>query len=284
MGRGPLVVLGSLVLMAAAAPWLAHVDPAMVRLERILEPPGSRAWMGTDALGRDLLARCLYGARVSLLVAAVATVASLALGTLVGAGAALRGGRTDEVALRVIDFLSGLPFLFLAIALVALLDDAPWLPWDAGRLGLFLALMAGLFWMPTARLVRSETLSLRESAFVAAARAQGTHGPRLLVGHILPHLLPTITAAAVLTAPRALVFEATLSFLGLGVEPPDVSWGLLAAEGVETLNPVHVPWWLVAGPGALLVITLLALQAAGTAVQKRAGVSAGTGRETGGYA
>ena len=282
--RGPVVVLGTLVLVAVAAPWLANADPAAVRLDRILQPPGAGAWMGTDALGRDLLARCLYGARISLLVAAVATAASLALGTVVGAGAALKGGRTDEVALRVIDFLSGLPFLFLAIALVALLDNASWLPWQMGRLGLFLALMAGLFWMPTARLVRAETLTLRESAFVAAARAQGVHGPRLLVGHILPHLLPTITAAAVLTAPRALVFEATLSFLGLGIEPPDVSWGLLAAEGIETLNPVHVPWWLVTGPGALLVITLLALQAAGAAVQERADARTGSGIRTGGYA
>ncbi len=234
-------------LAALLAPLLAPQRYDEVNLPAALSPPGASHWLGTDALGRDLLSRLLYGARVSLAVGLAATLVSLLIGVSYGAIAGYVGGRTDNLMMRLVDILYGLPFMFLVILIVMV----------AGRslLNLFIALGA-VQWLTTARIVRAQVMSLKEQEFVEAARALGAGPLRLIFRHIVPNLLGVVIVYATLNVPAVMLQEAFLSFLGLGVEQPMPSWGTLIAEGARSME---VCPWLMVFPGIAFSLTLLSL-------------------------
>jgi len=265
-----LVLLG---LAALLAPRLGLADPAGVHLDRALQPP---AWteapvLGTDRLGRDLLARTLFGARISLLVGLAGTFLALLVGIPYGAVAGFFGGRTDRLMMRVADFLNGLPLVVVVLFLLSVLLEyrAELAAVGIGRLEVFFFAVGLLFWIPTARVARAEALRLRKTGYLEAARALGAGPARLLSRHVLPNMLPTVLVMLTLTIPRVVLMEAFLSFLGLGVEPPAVSWGLLAADGLAALNPLVGSWWLLLFPSLALTGTLLALNLVGDGLRDR---------------
>jgi len=247
--RSAAATLVLVVLVAALGPFLSR-DPDEQDLERKLEGPSRDRLLGTDATGRDLLARTLAGARVSLAVGLAATAVSVAVGVAVGAVAGYAGGRAERLLMGVVDVLQGLPYVVFVIVLVVAVGR--------GMLNLFLAIGA-VSWLTTARIVRAEVKALRSREFVEAARALGAGPLRILARHIVPNVLGPVIVYAALTVPMAMRQEAFLSFLGLGVEPPQASLGTLLAEGIESLTPLRADWWLIAFPGVLLATTILAL-------------------------
>jgi len=218
---------------------------------RHLAPPGPDAWLGRDSLGRDYLARVLVGGRTSLLVGLVATAASVTIGVLYGMVAGYYGGWVDEAMMRLVDFLYGLPYMFIVILIMLLFSETA----RGEPLPVFIAL--GLVqWLTMARIVRGETRALREREFVLAARSIGAGDFRILLRHVLPNLVGVIIVYATLTVPAVIILESFLSFLGLGL---DLSWGQLVSEGVDVVNPIQSYWWLLAAPSALLAATLFSL-------------------------
>jgi len=242
-----LAIVGACLLLPALLALDAHATAPVLRHT----PPSPGHWLGTDALGRDLLARVLVGGRTSLAVGLAATLASVLIGVVWGGAAGLLGGAADEALMRIVDFLYGVPYMFLVILVMLLFADTA----RGEALPVFVAL--GLVqWLTMARIVRGQVLALRGSDFVLAARAVGASGPRILFRHLLPNCLGPIVVYATLTVPSVIILESYLSFLGLGVE---LSWGQLVAEGVAVVNPIQSRWWLLAFPSAFLGATLLAL-------------------------
>ena len=245
---GTVVIL--LVLAAALlAPVLAPYDPARVPADlaaRSLRSPGREHWLGTDLLGRDLLSRILYGARVSLLVGFAVALLTAALGATVGLLAGFYAGTIDVVFMRVTDAVMAFPTLVLAIAAVAVLDRP-------GLLAIILVLTV-VQWTTVARLVRGQALALREREFVSAAYALGGRDLRILGQHLLPNCLAPLLVSTTFGVASNILAEAGLSFLGLGVQPPAVSWGSLLAEGAVYLT---VKPWLVIFPGLAITLTVL---------------------------
>lgn len=201
-------------------------------------------WWGTDESGRDLLVRCLVGGRVSLMVGLLATLASVAIGIAWGATAGFIGGRVDAFMMRAVDMMYAIPYLLIAILLVTLLGREFYL--------VVLAITA-FSWMDMARVVRGQTLSLRATEFVEAARAIGVSTPRIIFAHIVPNLLGIVVIYTTVTVPSVILTESVLSFLGLGIQEPMTSWGVLIEDGTKVME--SAPWMLLF-PGALLSITL----------------------------
>jgi len=240
-------------------------------LDRARTPPEPAAalrgdWRflcGADDLGRSLLARTLYGGAISLSLGVLAAGIAVVLGTAYGAIAGYVGGRVDEVMMRVVDILYALPYMLLVmlltVSLGAWMERAPLIGAEWARFVVLALAIGGVSWLTMARVVRGEVLSLRERPFVEAARALGSPTRRILTLHILPNLTGPIIVFATLTAPQAILQESFLSFLGVGVQPPQATWGSLAADGVRVLNPIQLDWWLVVFPCAALGVTLLAL-------------------------
>lgn len=253
--REPYATAGVLVLAALGAacvlgPLLPGMSARVTELAAQFEPPSAHHWLGTDRQGRDLLARILAGGRLSLLIGLVGAAVSVLVGGGYGAAAGLAGGRADRGMMRLVDLLYGLPYMVIVI----------WLTVYLGRNVVVLFLALGFVeWLTPARIARGEAARLKEREFVKASRALGATPSGIFLRHLVPNLLPVLAAYLALTVPRVILFEAFLSFLGLGVEPPAVSWGLLAADGVESLTAVRVHWWLVAFPAIALGATLLSL-------------------------
>lgn len=218
--------------------------------------------LGTDAKGRDLLSRLLWGSRTSLFVAIAAVLTSLAIGVVYGALAGLAGGTLDRLMMRVVDGLYALPFTFLVIFVLGLVGAAHSVAGLSRETVFFLAIGA-LYWLSMARVVRGQVLSLKQAEFVEAARAQGAGTAWILAVHVVPNVLSIVIVVLTLSIPSVVLSEAFLSFLGLGVEPPKVSWGLLAVEALESASPLGVYWWLILFPSLALASVLLALTVLG---------------------
>jgi oligopeptide transport system permease protein len=231
---------------AALAPWLPGMpDPTLTHLSLGATTPSLAHVFGTDELGRDLFARVVYGGRISLLIGLVATLVSLVIGVTWGAVSGYRGGRVDDVMMRVVDILYSLPYIFLVILLLVFFSRS--------ILMLFVAL--GLVqWLTMARIVRGQVLSLKQQNFVEAARALGARDRAIVFRHLVPNTLGPVIVYTTLTVPAVILQEAFLSFLGLGVQPPAASWGTLVADGARVMALFP---WMVFFPGLALSLTLL---------------------------
>ncbi len=218
---------------------------------------------GTDELGRDVLARIFWGARVSLLVGVLAALVSLIIGVSYGAIAGYAGGMIDAAMMRFVDVLYSIPFIFVVINLIMLLRDeyykAAMARWGLNEITLFYIVIGALFWLTMSRVVRGQVISLKHEQFVDAARTIGAGSGRIVFRHIVPNVLGVVIVYLTLTIPSVMLFEAFLSFLGFGVQPPNVSWGLLVNDGIKVITPIGIHWWLVLFPGLALALTLFAL-------------------------
>ncbi|KAA5968065.1 MULTISPECIES: ABC transporter permease [Pantoea] len=250
-----LVVI--LIAMALLAPWLAPFDPNVQTINQRLLPPSALHWFGTDGFGRDLLSRVIYGARPTLLLVSLILVLTIPVGLLIGITAGYVGGWTERVLMRITDIFLSLPNLVIALALVAMLGP--------GLMNGALAL-ALTSWPPFARQARAETLALRRSDYLAAARMQGITGLRLMFGHILPLCLPTAVVRAALSLGGIILSAAGLGFLGMGVQPPTAEWGSMVAEGSKV---IFDQWWVAAAPGAAILFASLAFNLTGDGLRDR---------------
>ena len=255
--RAAGLFVGLLVVAAVAAPYLAPHDPERGSLRARLTAPtlsasDGRAYvLGTDQLGRDVLSRMMFGTRVSLTIGFAAVLVGGAVGGALGLVAGFRGGLLDEAVMTVADAQLAFPFVLLAIGIIAVLG--PSFP--------NLIIVVGLSgWVTYARVLRSQVLALRQRDFVQAILALGGSVPRILLRHILPNVASTFMVLATLELARAIVLEATLSFLGLGIQPPTPSWGGMIHEGREFLDSA---WWISVFPGILLMLTSLVVSRAG---------------------
>ncbi len=250
VGRQPLLCLGLLLvggvtLAAVFAPLISPHSPSAMDLDAILAPPSATHWLGTDGLGRDIFTRLLYGGRVSLWVGFVAVGISVSIGATLGLIAGYFRGLVDECIMRLVDIMLCFPSFFLILAVIAFLEP---------NLFNIMVVIGLTSWMGVARLVRAEALTLRERDYVAAARLSGASLGRILFIHILPNALPPILVSATLGVAGAILVESSLSFLGLGVQPPTPSWGNMLLEGKESLE---ISPWLSVFPGLAILFTVL---------------------------
>jgi len=256
--RIALVVLLLVALAAILAPVLAPYDPtAQLDIERLQsQPPSALHPFGTDPYSRDVLSRLLYGSRVSLAVGLSSALLAMSFGITVGIVAGYLGGVVDAVLMRVVDAAISVPRLLVLIMVASL--------W--GRLGIvpMTLLMAGTGWFAVSRLVRAETIALREREFVLAARALGTSVPRLLVRHVLPNVLAPALVAAALSIANVILLEAAMSYLGIGIRPPAASWGTIIEDGSERVAEL---WWLTVFPGLAILVTVFACNALADALR-----------------
>ena len=239
-------VVGFLFILSSLAPFITPYDPSHLDAWHVLLPPSARHWFGTDELGRDVLTRVIYGARVSLKVGFVAVGIAVLIGTAVGLVAGFYGGWLDSLLMRLVDIMLCFPTFFLILAVIAMLEPSIW----------YIMIIIGLTgWMGVARLVRAEVLTLREREFVLAARGLGASDLRIIVHHILPNALSPVLVTATLGVAGAILTESALSFLGIGVQPPTPSWGNILTAGKDY---IEFAWWLSLFPGLAILITVLA--------------------------
>tara|TARA_B100000809_G_scaffold205072_1_gene206672 strand:+ start:7567 stop:8778 length:1212 start_codon:yes stop_codon:yes gene_type:complete len=218
---------------------------------------------GTDNLGRDVFSRLFWGARVSLIVGIVATFVSLLIGVSYGATAGYVGGGVDRIMMRIVDVFYSVPFIFVVIFLITILDE-PSIKGNLEQIGIdritiFYFLIGAIYWLTMARVVRGQIISLKNEQFVEAARTIGASRVRIIFRHLVPNVMGIVIVYLTLTIPAVMRFEAFLSFLGIGVAPPDVSWGLLVNEGLQDITPIKIYWWSVTFSGLALAMTLFAL-------------------------
>ncbi|MDD3296359.1 MAG: ABC transporter permease [Candidatus Omnitrophica bacterium] len=241
--------------VALFAPWFAPHDPVSIDVDHILEPPSAGHPLGTDELGRDVLSRIIWGARISLAVGFVAVGISALIGILLGAISGYYGGWFDTVIMRFVDVMLCIPTFFLILAAIAFLEPNIWI---------IMAVIGLTSWMGVARLVRAEFLSLKEREFILAARCVGASNFRIIFRHILPNALSPVLVSVVLGVAGAILVESALSFLGIGIQPPTASWGNILASGKDN---IEIAWWLSVFPGVAILVTVLAYNLLGEGIR-----------------
>jgi oligopeptide transport system permease protein len=262
------VTLVAIVLLCFLGPLFAQ-SYRETDLANAFAPPGAAHWFGTDNLGRDLFGRVLFGGRISFMVGLIASSVALTIGVAYGAISGWVGGRLDAVMMRIVDIIYALPFTIFVILLMVFLKDPmqqfdAWLTgiswfaaWQgAGKIFLMFAAIGAVEWLTMARIVRGQVLGLKKMEYVEAARALGFGPARILFRHVLPNALGPIVVYATLTIPAVMMLEAFLSFLGLGVDAPMTSWGVLIQDGADKVEEY---WWLLVFPGGIFSLTLFSL-------------------------
>lgn len=254
MKKNKLILIGTsilitLIIVSFIGPLFIKQDISSVDLYNISSPPSGEHLLGTDDLGRDVLARLLYGGRVSLLVGVFATILQVMIGTILGVIAGYFGGAIDAIIMRIVDIVMCFPFFIVAIALAAIVGPS---------VVNLIIIIAILSWTDIARIVRAEVLSIKERDFIMASKAIGFNNLDIILKHIIPNVLSSILVATTLSMATAILMEASLSFLGMGVKPPMPSWGnmLTAAQNMRTLSS---EWWLWIPPGFMIIISVLAI-------------------------
>jgi peptide/nickel transport system permease protein len=245
LAKAGFIIIFIVFFLAMLAPWVSPYDPDYINVKAILLAPSAQHWMGTDGLGRDVLSRMLHGGRISLLVGLVAVGISTAIGIVLGAVAGYYRGWIDTIIMRLVDIMLSIPSFFLILAVIAFLTPSI----------INIMIVIGLTsWMGVTRLVRAEFLSLSNREFVQASRALGAKDVRLIFTHLLPNSLTPIIVSSVLGIASAVLMESGLSFLGLGVQAPQASWGNILTDGKEY---IQFAWWLSLYPGMAILITVL---------------------------
>jgi len=236
-----------IIFLALITPFIAPYDYAYQNLELGPSPPSPEHWLGTDTLGRDLLTRMMYGSRVSLMVGFLATIVALTIGVTWGTVAGFAGGKTDTIMMRIVDVLYGIPFIIFVILLMVI--------FGRNLILLFMAIGA-VEWLTMARIVRSQVMSLSKQEFILAAEAMGVSKASIIYKHLIPNTIGPVIVYATLTVPQIMLLEAFLSFLGLGVQAPLSSWGLLIRDGAVSMEEY---WWLLIFPSLAFSLTLFSL-------------------------
>ena len=242
-----LIYISLLVVVAIITPFIAPYDYAYQDLALGASAPSSDHLLGTDTLGRDLLTRMMYGSRISLMVGFLATSVALVIGVIWGTVAGFSGGKTDAVMMRIVDTLYGIPFIILIILLMVI--------FGRNLILLFLAIGA-VEWLTMARIVRSQVLNLSKQEFILSAEAMGVSKLSIIFRHLIPNAMGPVIVYATLTVPQIMLLESFLSFLGLGVQPPLSSWGLLIRDGAVSMEEY---WWLLIFPSLAFSLTLFSL-------------------------
>jgi len=255
MAMTGLIVVLLLFAVSLMAPFLTPYDPSAINAWDVLQAPSWKHWFGTDELGRDVLTRVLFGARISLKVGFVAVGIAVLLGTLVGLVAGYYGGWVDSLLMRCVDIMLCFPSFFLILAVIAFLNPSIWI---------IMAVIGLTGWMGVARLVRAEVLAIREMDYIMAARCIGCSDLRIILRHILPNALSPVLVAATLGVAGAILTESALSFLGIGVQPPTPSWGNILTSGKDY---IEFAWWLSLFPGKAILITVLAYNLLGEGIR-----------------
>ena len=251
---GGSVVLALLVI-SLLAPIMSPYDPSAINAWKVLSAPSLQHWFGTDELGRDVLSRILYGSRVSLKVGFVAVGIAVSIGTVVGLVSGYYSGLVDATLMRLVDVMLCFPAFFLILAIITFLEPSIW----------YIMMVIGLTgWMGVARLVRAETLSIREMDYVLAARCIGCSNARIIFRHILPNAISPVLVSATLGIAGAILTESALSFLGIGVQPPTPSWGNILTSGKDY---IEFAWWLSLFPGLAILVTVLAYNLLGEGIR-----------------
>ena len=250
-----VVFLSVVILLSLLAP-LLPLDPETTDLDSMSAPPSLEHWFGTDQIGRDYFARVVYGGRISLLVGALAMVTATAIGALIGVVAGFAHPRVDNLLMRLVDFLSSIPSLILIIVASVFLKPG---------LSTIIIVIGGLLWMTTARLVRAETLSVKERAYVSYSGYIGEQPVAIVIRHILPEVLPTILVAATANLSNAMMTEASLSFLGVGIQQPMASWGSLLQTAQGSLQQLP---HLALIPGLLIMGTVFSVNSLGNSLRR----------------
>ncbi|MBI3109139.1 MAG: ABC transporter permease [Candidatus Rokubacteria bacterium] len=249
------IVVGILVVLAVMAPLLAPWDPHKPDTRRILAGPSASHWLGTDQLGRDVLARVLYGARISLAVGFISVGIAAVIGIILGSLAGYHGGLADAVIMRVVDLMLVFPRFFLLLAVLAFLQPSIWT---------IMAVIGVTGWMGVARLVRAEFLTLKEREFVIWSESVGASASRVIFRHILPNAMAPVLVAMTLGIPAAILTESGLSFLGLGVQPPYATWGNILNDGKDS---IEIAWWMTVYPGLAILVTVLSYNLLGEGIR-----------------
>lgn len=255
MAMAGLMVVLLLFFASTLAPLITPYHPTAINAWDVLQPPSLKHWCGTDELGRDVLTRMLFGARISLKVGFVAIGIAVLLGSAVGLVAGYYGGWVDTFLMRCVDIMLCFPAFFLILAIITFLEPSIW----------YIMAVIGLTgWMGVARLVRAEVLAIREMDYIQAARCIGCSDMRIILRHIMPNALSPVLVAATLGVAGAILTESSLSFLGIGVQPPTPSWGNILTSGKDY---IEFAWWLSLFPGLAILVTVLAYNLLGEGIR-----------------
>lgn len=244
-----MLVIVILIISSLLAPFISHYDPNEIDLYKIESSPEGIHWLGTDELGRDMFSRLLYGGRVSLAVGIFASLAEIAIGVSLGSVAGFYGGAVDSVIMRITDIIMCFPFFVVAIALAAMVGPS---------MTNLIFIIAILEWTKIARIVRAEILSLKNRDYIKAARSLGLGNIRIIIKHVLPNTFASIMVFSTLAIANGILTEAALSFLGLGVRPPQPSWGNMLAAA-QSMRVLQYEWWMWIPPGMMVFITVISI-------------------------